>query len=221
MPPESPMPETKPLHGPKPPSAPDRPARRLVRLTVNGQPREVAVRPYDVLLDTLRTEFGLTGTTRGCDMGTCGCCTVHLDGVPTLSCLTLSLLAEGQDIRTIESVAPAPELHPVQKAFMTEGGSQCGFCTPGFIMTAVALLRDHPDPSDAEIRRAISGNMCRCTGYHKIVESVKVAGAELRGEPRVAPAAPVPAKPWAPPVAHDKPADRRRKHPGTGGKDGR
>lgn len=214
------MPEIKPLRGPRPPAA-EPPARRLVRLTVNGQTRDVAVRPYDVLLDTLRNDFGLTGTTRGCDMGTCGCCTVHLDGVPTLSCLTLAVLAEGAEIRTIESIAPAPELHPVQKAFLTEGGSQCGFCTPGFIMTAVALLRDHPDPTDEDIRRAISGNMCRCTGYNKIVESVKTAAAEMRGAPRPADPDDVPAEPWAPPAAHDKPRPARRAHPGTGGKDGR
>src|SRR5262249_9715854 len=163
----------QPLVGPRPlPQAGPRPERRLVRLSVNGRPREVAVRPSDVLLDTIRNDLGLTGTTRGCDMGTCGCCTVHLDGVATLSCLTLTLLAEGCEIRTIEDVAPGGgQLHPVQRAFTTQGGSQCGFCTPGFIMTSVALLRDHPDPSDEEIRRAISGNMCRCTGYNKIVES--------------------------------------------------
>ena len=175
---------TFPLKGPKPP--PERrstPGKVLVRLKVNGHEREVAARPYDVLLDTLREDLHLTGTTRGCDMGTCGCCTVHLDGVPTLSCLTMTLLAEGKEIRTIENVAPyGTELHPVQKAFHQKGGSQCGFCTPGFVMTSVALLEKNPDPTDAEIRRAISGNMCRCTGYLKILEAVKAAGAELRGE---------------------------------------
>jgi carbon-monoxide dehydrogenase small subunit len=150
---------------------------------VNDQVREVAVRPYDVLLDTIRDDLGLTGTTRGCDMGTCGCCTVHLDGVPTLSCLTLTLLAEGKRIRTIEDVAPlGTDLHPVQRAFHQKGGSQCGYCTPGFIMTSVALVEGNPDPSDREIRRAISGNMCRCTGYLKIIEAVKAAAAEMRGE---------------------------------------
>lgn len=178
------MPETKPLRGPfPPPDARNRPAKRIARLLVNGHPREIAVRPYDVLLDTLRDELGLTGTTRGCDMGTCGCCTVLLDGVPVLSCLTLTLLAEGKEIRTIESVAPAgTDLHLVQAAFAERGGSQCGFCTPGFIMTSVSLLEEHPDPTDDEIRRAISGNMCRCTGYNKIVESVRVAAARMRGE---------------------------------------
>ena len=175
------MPETKPLKGPFPaPGAQDRPPKRVARLVVNGHPREVAVRPYDVLLDTLRDDLGLTGTTRGCDMGTCGCCTVHLDGVPVLSCLVLTVLAEDRDIRTIESVAPeGTGLHPVQKAFHEEGGSQCGFCTPGFVMTTTALLEANPRPTDDEIRRAVSGNMCRCTGYVKILEAVRVAADEL------------------------------------------
>jgi carbon-monoxide dehydrogenase small subunit len=161
----------------------DKPGRVLCRLHVNDQVREVAARPYDVLLDTIRDDLGLTGTTRGCDMGTCGCCTVHVDGVPTLSCLTLTLLAEGKRIRTIEDVAPlGTDLHPVQRAFHQKGGSQCGYCTPGFIMTSVALVERNPDPSDREIRRAISGNMCRCTGYLKIIEAVRVAAAEMRGE---------------------------------------
>ena len=152
----------------------------LVRLSVNGRRREVAVRPSDVLLDTIREDLGLTGTTRGCDMGTCGCCTVHLDGVPVLSCLVLTVLAEDRDIRTVESVAPeGTDLHPVQKAFHEEGGSQCGFCTPGFVMTATALLEENPRPTDDEIRRAVSGNMCRCTGYVKILEAVRVAADEL------------------------------------------
>ncbi|GJM43428.1 MAG: oxidoreductase [Gemmatimonadota bacterium] len=181
---------SQPLKGPQPlPDARSAPPRQMVRLIVNGTEREVAVRPYDVLLDTLRNDLGLTGTTRGCDMGTCGCCTVHMDGVPQLSCLTLTLLAEGAEIRTIEDVAPlGTDLHPVQRAFATQGGSQCGFCTPGFVMTVTELLDRNPSPSDDEIRRAISGNMCRCTGYNKIVDSVRTAAAELRGE--VTPKAP-------------------------------
>jgi len=193
----------QPLRGPRPLPRTDLPPRQLVRLVVNGSPREVAVRPYDVLLDTLRDELGLTGTTRGCDMGTCGCCTVHVDGVPTLSCLTLTMLAQGKDIRTIESIAPSgAELHPVQRAFVTEGGSQCGFCTPGFVMTVTALLEENPRPTDDEIRRAISGNMCRCTGYNKILDAVRTAAAELRGE-----AVPVPEEPAmnVPVGPYDKP----------------
>ncbi|MHC4925192.1 MAG: (2Fe-2S)-binding protein [Planctomycetota bacterium] len=176
------MSQMNPLNGPKRPPQ-DPPAKVLCRLRVNGHDREVAVRPHDVLLDTLREDLRLTGTTRGCDMGTCGCCTVHLDGVPTLSCLTLTLFAEGKEIRTIEDVAPlGTELHPVQRAFHEKGGSQCGYCTPGFIMSTMGLLEENPNPTDAEIRRAISGNMCRCTGYLKILDSVKTAAAELRGE---------------------------------------
>lgn len=174
---------TQPLHGPRPLPKPAPRPKRLVTLTVNGVTHEVAVRPYDVLLDTIRNDLDLTGTTRGCDMGTCGCCTVRIDGVPTLSCLTLTLLADGKDIRTIENVAPmGTQLHPVQRAFAEQGGSQCGFCTPGFIMTVTALLERNPDPDDDTIRRAISGNMCRCTGYGKILQAVKTAAAQLRGE---------------------------------------
>jgi carbon-monoxide dehydrogenase small subunit len=114
-------------------------------------------------------------------MGTCGCCTVLVDGKPLLSCLTLAAEVEGKEITTIEGLHEAEKLHPVQEAFLSSGGSQCGFCTPGFIMTSVALLREHPDPSEQEIREAISGNMCRCTGYVKIVDAVKAAAAELRG----------------------------------------
>lgn len=190
------------------------PARVVCRLTVNGHRREVAVRPYDVLLDTLREDLGLTGTTRGCDMGTCGCCTVHLDGVPRLSCLTLTLAAEGKEIRTIEDVAPlGTDLHPVQRAFHEKGGSQCGFCTPGFIMTAVALLRRNPDPTESEIRRAISGNMCRCTGYVKILEAVQSAAAELRGESAASTVTHDVRSPRGP---HDRPAARARGGNGKG-----
>lgn len=117
----------------------------------------------------------MTGTKRGCDLGTCGCCTVLLDGRPTLSCLTLARSAEGRDVTTIEGIARGAEPHPVQRAFVENGATQCGFCTPGFVMTAVALLRENPHPSRAEIQRAISGNLCRCTGYIKIVEAIETA----------------------------------------------
>ncbi len=149
-------------------------------LTVNGARHELAVRPYDVLLDVLRETLHLTGTRRGCDMGTCGCCTVILDGRPVLSCLTLALEAEGRECRTIESVAGSEGLHPVQEEFVTRGASQCGFCTPGFIMSAVALLERNPDPDDDAIRDAISGNICRCTGYLSIVEAIREAAGRLR-----------------------------------------
>ena len=150
---------------------------------VNGARHQVAVRPYDVLLDVLRETLNLTGSKRGCDMGTCGCCTVLIDGVPKLSCLTLALDAAGAAITTVEGLKDGGRLHPLQKAWATTGGSQCGFCTPGFLMTSTALLEANPRPSDAEIRTALSGNICRCTGYVKIVEAVKMAAAELAGVP--------------------------------------
>ena len=160
--------------------------RVMTTLNVNGAQRRLAVRPYDVLLDVLREQLNLTGTRRGCDMGTCGCCTVMIDGHPILSCLTLALEVERASIRTIESVAEGSGLHPVQEAFVQTGGSQCGFCTPGFIMTAVCLLERNCDPSEEEIREAISGNMCRCTGYIAIIEAIRIAGSRLRSEQAVA-----------------------------------
>ena len=159
---------------------PERVEREVTTLNVNGAARRVAVRPYDVLLDVLRDQLNLTGTRRGCDMGTCGCCTVLLDGRPVLSCLTLALEAEGREIRTIEGVATGEGLHPIQEMFVQEGASQCGFCTPGFIMTAVSLLERHPEPTEDQVREAISGNMCRCTGYQPIVEAIRKAGRLLR-----------------------------------------
>ena len=153
--------------------------RTLVTLRVNGAERRVAVRPYDVLLDVLRENLSLTGTRRGCDMGTCGCCTVLLDGKPTLSCLTLALEAEGRSITTVEAVAGVEGLHPVQQAWVDTGASQCGFCTPGFIMTALAFVESHAAPTEAQIREAISGNMCRCTGYLSIIEAVARGAAEV------------------------------------------
>ncbi|HEX2022503.1 MAG TPA: (2Fe-2S)-binding protein [Candidatus Thermoplasmatota archaeon] len=156
---------------------------KLLRLNVNGVEHAVAAPPQAILLDVLRETLGLTGSKRGCDMGTCGCCTVQVDGVARLSCLTLAATVEGARITTIEGLAPeGGALHPLQKSFAECGGSQCGFCTPGFIMTCQAFLRDVPDPTDAEIREAISGNMCRCTGYVKIIEAVKTAAGEMRAE---------------------------------------
>ena len=160
-----------------------RAVRTLATFQVNGAVHRIAVRPYDVLLDVLRDRLGLTGSRRGCDMGTCGCCTVILDGRPVLSCLTLALEAEGVPIRTIEGVAasePGGALHPVQEALVRTGGSQCGFCTPGFIMTSVALLERCESPGEEEIREAISGNICRCTGYIAIIESIQIAAKQLR-----------------------------------------
>ncbi len=155
----------------------DESSLRPLRLKINGQPVETACPPERILLDLLREDLNLTGTKRGCDLGTCGCCTVWIDGRPRLSCLTLARLAEGRAVTTIEGVTPAAGLNPVQAAFVERGATQCGFCTPGFIMTATALLRDRPHPSRGEIIEAISGNLCRCTGYTKIIEAIEAASA--------------------------------------------
>jgi carbon-monoxide dehydrogenase small subunit len=162
--------------------------RVLVTLRVNGGVRQAAVRPADTLALALRDGCGLTGTKIGCDMGTCGCCTVLVDGRPTLSCLTLALEAEGAEITTVEGLVGEKGLHPVQEAFQTCGGSQCGYCTPGFVMTSVALLRENPAPSRDEIKDAISGNLCRCTGFVKIVDAVERAAGRMRDASATAPA---------------------------------
>ncbi len=146
-----------------------------LRFRLNGHPAEVPCGSARILLDLLREDLALTGTKRGCDLGTCGCCTVLLDGRPTLSCLTLARLVDGRAVTTIEGVSPPSGLSPVQAAFVERGATQCGFCTPGFVMTATALLRDHPHPDRDEIVRAISGNLCRCTGYTKIIEAIEAA----------------------------------------------
>lgn len=151
----------------------------LVTLTVNGATHQVAVRPYEVLLDVLRETLSLTGTRRGCDMGTCGCCTVLIDGRPALSCLTLALEAGGKKITTVEALAGGDGLHPLQEAWVETGASQCGFCTPGFLMTALAFVEEKGQPTEAEIREAISGNICRCTGYVSIIEAVARAAATV------------------------------------------
>jgi aerobic-type carbon monoxide dehydrogenase small subunit (CoxS/CutS family) len=150
-------------------------ASRPVRFRINGVAVERTVPDERILLDLLREELRLTGTKRGCDLGTCGCCTILLDGRPALSCLMLARSAEGRDVTTIEGIAPAQGLHPVQRAFVEHGATQCGFCTPGFILSSVALLREDPHPSRDEVMRALSGNLCRCTGYTKIIEAVLAA----------------------------------------------
>jgi carbon-monoxide dehydrogenase small subunit len=153
--------------------------RGRVKFELNGQPIDTPCPDERILLDLLRDDLYLTGSKRGCDLGTCGCCTVLIDGRATLSCLTLARLAEGKKVTTIEGIAPPGGLHPVQRAFVEHGATQCGFCTPGFVMTSVALLRDHPDANRAQVIEAISGNLCRCTGYSKIIEAVLAA----RGSP--------------------------------------
>jgi len=154
--------------------------KRIITLTVNGLRYELAVEPRRTLAELLRYDLGLTGTKIGCSIGDCGACTVLLDGVPTFSCLTLAVEAEGREVLTIEGLADGLRLHPLQEAFVEVGAIQCGFCTPGMVLTALALLRGNPHPTEAEIRRALSGNLCRCTGYQKIVEAVKEGSNKMR-----------------------------------------
>ncbi len=153
-----------------------------VRFRVNGDPVEVGVRDRETLLEVLRGRLGLTGTKQGCDVGDCGSCTVLLDGEPVLSCLTLAVDVEGREVLTIEGLARGDHLHPLQQAFLDAGAVQCGYCTPGMILTAKALLDRNPRPSRGEIRTALSGNLCRCTGYRKIVDAVELA-ARREGTP--------------------------------------
>jgi aerobic-type carbon monoxide dehydrogenase small subunit (CoxS/CutS family) len=152
----------------------------VCRLRVNGDARECAVAPATTLLEALRYGLGLTGSKQGCDKGDCGACTVAVDGEPILSCISLALAFEGREITTIEGVAERGRPHPLQDAFDVTGGAQCGFCTPGILVSAWALLRNNPNPTRDEIARALSGNLCRCTGYTKIFEAVERAAAELR-----------------------------------------
>ncbi len=153
--------------------------KRLIELSVNGELHEIAVLPNRTLLDALRDELRLTGTKQGCGAGDCGTCTVLMDGRPVNSCLILAVQAVGHEILTIEGVAPAGELHPLQRAFVDKGAVQCGFCTPGMVLSGLALLEAESDPSEDQVRVAISGNLCRCTGYQKIVEAVMAAADEL------------------------------------------
>ncbi len=153
-----------------------------VNLTVNGEPVEVAVEPNRTLVQLLREDLGLTGTKHGCGLGDCGACTVLLDGKPVNSCLVLVVQARGREVLTIEGLAQNGNLHPIQQAFVDLGAIQCGFCTPGMILSAKALLDDTPKPTEKEIRTAISGNLCRCTGYQKIVEAVQEASKTMAGK---------------------------------------
>ena len=158
------------------------PATVVCALTVNGDRRECAVTPFTTLLEALRYGLGLTGSKQGCDKGDCGACTVVVDGEPVLACITLALASEGHDILTIEGLARGAQPHPLQDEFDLTGAAQCGFCTPGILMSAWALLERNPRPSRAEIALALSGNLCRCTGYTKIFEAVERAAARRRGE---------------------------------------
>jgi aerobic-type carbon monoxide dehydrogenase small subunit (CoxS/CutS family) len=153
-----------------------------VRITVelNGRAREGEVEPRTLLSDFIRHQAGLTGTKVGCEHGVCGACTVQLDGVPVRSCLMLAVQAAGRSVLTVEGLADGSELHPLQRAFTEHHALQCGFCTAGFLLSAEAFLRAHPDPDDTEIREALAGNLCRCTGYQGIVDAVRSAARELR-----------------------------------------
>ena len=151
-----------------------------MRLTVNGRTRAIAAEPSETLLSVLRDRMQLTGTKLVCDRGECGACTVLLDGDATYACLTLAAACEGREVTTIEGVTPTEGLHPVQQAFIAHDAVQCGFCTPGQVLAAIALLGRTPDPSDAEIVRGMSGNLCRCGTYPKIVRAVREAAAVMR-----------------------------------------
>ena len=153
--------------------------KTLVTCTVNGEAHTVLADTRDTLLELLRDRLGLTGTKEGCGNGNCGTCTVLMDGAPVNACLVLALEAPGRDIGTIEGLSGAA-MHPIQQALVDHGGTQCGFCTPGIVLSAKALLDHNPQPTEAEIRHAIAGNLCRCTGYGKIVEAIAAAAASMQ-----------------------------------------
>lgn len=161
--------------------------KRSVTLTVNGLNRELLLEPRKLLADALREDCRLTGTHVGCEHGVCGACTVLVDGKPVRSCLTYAIQMEGHEVSTIESVAVNAQLSALQQALHEEHGLQCGFCTPGIVMTFEAFLKNHPEPSDEQIRDALSGNLCRCTGYQNIVKAIQKAAEQMRRNPYVAP----------------------------------
>ena len=148
---------------------------------VNGEEQEVAFAPHKTLLEVLREDMNLTGTKHGCELGECGTCTVLVDGAPVLSCLALGLDCEGKEITTVEGMDEKGKLHPLQDAFADLGAAQCGYCTPGFLLTAMALLQKNRKPTRAQMKEALSGNLCRCTGYIKIYEAIDLAAARMRG----------------------------------------
>jgi len=155
-------------------------AKEIATFLVNGEAYEVIIEPHVLLIDVLRDKLGLTGTKYACGAGDCGACTVLIDGKPSFSCLTLAVTAKGKSILTIEGLAEGNELHPIQQAFVDKGAIQCGFCTPGMILSAKALLDENPEPTREEIESALAGNLCRCTGYVKILDAVESAAAGLR-----------------------------------------
>jgi carbon-monoxide dehydrogenase small subunit len=154
---------------------------RTIQVTVNGRHHERTVEVRKTLADFLRDDLDLTGTHLGCEHGVCGACTIVVDGAAVRSCLLFAAQMHGKEVLTVESLADGDRLHPIQEAFWEHHGLQCGFCTPGFLMTLLCFLRENPDPSEGEIREAISGNLCRCTGYINIVKAARAAAAKLRG----------------------------------------
>jgi carbon-monoxide dehydrogenase small subunit len=154
---------------------------RLIELKVNGEIHEVSVKTNETLLDVIRYKLELTGTKKGCDTGQCGSCTVLLDGKPVNSCLILAMEARGREILTVEGLAKNGQLHPLQEAFIQEGAVQCGYCTPGMLLSAKALLDENPTPTEEEVKEGIAGNLCRCTGYVKIVTAILAGAEKMRG----------------------------------------
>ncbi|MFB6140526.1 MAG: (2Fe-2S)-binding protein [Halosimplex sp.] len=159
---------------------------RDITLTVNGTDHELSVEPRTLLIHALRDEMGYTGPNVGCESSMCGACTVHVDGEAVKSCTELAVRCEGAEITTIEGLGDRRDMHPLQESFQEEHGLQCGYCTPGMVMTAAEFLKEEPDPSREEIREALEGNLCRCTGYQNIVNAVESAAEEMRGERRTA-----------------------------------
>ena len=153
--------------------------RELITLRVNGESHEIAILPHHTLLEVLREDLGLIGTKHGCELGECGACTVLIDGLPELSCLILPVEIQESEITTIEGVEANGKLHPLQETFAELGAAQCGYCTPGILLSGVALLRDHPQPTRAQMQEALAGNLCRCTGYTKIYEAVEAAAQRM------------------------------------------
>jgi carbon-monoxide dehydrogenase small subunit len=153
-----------------------------MNLSVNGEAVEASFAPYKTLLEVLREDLALTGTKHGCELGECGACAVLVDGEPQLSCLVLAVECEGRRVETVEGLARGAELHPLQAAFADLGAAQCGYCTPGILMTAKALLEREPNPSRERIREAISGNLCRCTGYQQVCEAIEAAARAMEGQ---------------------------------------
>jgi aerobic carbon-monoxide dehydrogenase small subunit len=156
--------------------------KKTIRFTINGKACEIEIKPWRTLLEVIREDLKLTGTKEGCGEGECGSCTVIMNGKTIHSCLVPAMAADHQDIITIEGLARGDKLHPIQAAFVEHSGMQCGFCTPGMVMSAKALLDENPDPTRAEIKEGISGNLCRCTGYTKILESIRAAAVAMKGE---------------------------------------